>query len=296
MDTLRGIVSIAWISVHTVLWCLLLYPMGLVRIAVPVAAVRRGLGGAMDRIIDGWVVSNRLLMRVLRQTVVGVQLEGDAGFARGGWYLIVSNHQSWADILVLQEIFLGRVPPLKFFTKRELIWAPLVGVAMWLLGFPYVRRYGRERLAAHPELRAHDRDATMRACEGFLERPTSVLSFLEGTRFTPVKRAVQGSPHRWLLKPKTSGFAYVAQALNARLPRMVDVTIDYPGGVPSFWDFLCGRCRRVDVTVESIGVPEVLAGVAGTGGRDALKAWIDDRWDAKDRSLTVLRAGRDGQA
>ena len=77
---------------------------------------------------------------------------------------------------------------------------------------------------------------------------------------------------------------------------MVDVTIDYPDGIPSFWDFLCGRCRRVDVTVESIGVPDVLAGVAGTDGRDALKAWIDDRWDAKDRSLTVLRAGRDGQA
>ena len=295
MDTLRGIVSIAWISVHTVLWCLLLYPMGLVRVAVPVAAVRRGLGGAMDRIIDGWVASNRLLMQVLRRTVVDVQLEGDAGFARDGWYLIVSNHQSWADILVLQEIFLGRVPPLKFFTKQELIWAPLVGVAMWLLGFPYVRRYGRERLAANPELRAHDRDATLRAGERFLERPTSVLSFLEGTRFTAAKHEARESPHRWLLKPRSSGFAYVAQALNARLTGMVDVTIDYPGGVPSFWDFLCGRCRRVDVTVERLGVPGVLARVSDTDGRDALKAWIDDRWAAKDRSLTALRAGRDGQ-
>ncbi len=296
MDTLRGILSIAFISVHTVLWCMPLYCMGVVRMAVPVSAVRRGVGGAMDRIIDGWVVSNRALLRSLRLTALDLRFEGDAGFRRDGWYLIVSNHQSWADILVLQEIFLGRVPPLKFFTKRELLWAPLVGVAMWLLGFPYVRRYGREVLAARPELREHDRHATMRACEGFLERPTSVLSFLEGTRFTPAKHAAQQSPHNWLLKPKSSGFAYVAEALNDRLSGMVDVTIDYPGGTPSFWDFLCGRCRRVDVTVDRLGVPGAVAGVAAPGGREALRGWIDERWTAKDGDLRARRAGREATA
>ena len=309
MDTLRGIVSIAFISVHTVLWCIPLYAMGLVRVGVPVGAVRRGLGGTMDRIIDGWVASNRALLWSLRLTKLDVRVQGDGGFqrespqpgsarglplARDGWYLIVSNHQSWADILVLQDLFLGRVPPLKFFTKRELIWAPMVGVAMWLLGFPYVRRYGREVLEAHPELREHDRNATLRACERFLERPTSVLSFLEGTRFTPAKHAAQQSPHTWLLKPKSSGFAYVAEALDGRLSGMVDVTIDYPGGPPSFWDYLCGRCRRVDVTVASLGVPVAVAGVAESGGREALRSWIDDLWRAKDRELTILREGRDG--
>ncbi len=294
MDTLRGIVSIAFISVHTVLWCIPLYVMGLVRIGVPVHAVRRRIGGAMDRIIDGWVASNRALLWSLRLTKLDVRVQGDGGFRRDGWYLIVSNHQSWADILVLQDLFLGRVPPLKFFTKRELIWAPMVGVAMWLLGFPYVRRYGREVLEAHPELREHDRNATLRACERFLERPTSVLSFLEGTRFTPAKHAAQQSPHTWLLKPKSSGFAYVAEALDDRLGGMVDVTIDYPGGTPSFWDFLCGRCRRVDVRVTSLGVPEVVASVAESGGREALRGWIDDLWRAKDGELAVLREGRDG--
>ena len=294
MDTLRGVVSIAFISVHTVLWCIPLYGMGLLRLAVPVRAIRRGLGSAMDRIIDGWVACNRFLLSPLRLTKLEVRFEGDAGFDRHGWYLIVSNHQSWADILVLQEIFLGRVPPLKFFTKRELLWAPMVGVAMWLLGFPYVHRYSREVLAAHPELREHDRSATLRACERFLERPTSVLSFLEGTRFTLAKRAARESPHTWLLKPKSGGFGYVAESLGERLRGMIDVTIDYPQGVPSFWDFLCGRCRRVDVTVNGLGVPEAVAGVAAPGGRDELRAWIDELWEAKDRRLRVLRAGSEG--
>ena len=139
----------------------------------------------MDRIIDGWVASNRLLIRMLRLTVLDLRLAGDAGFTRGGWYLIVSNHQSWADILMLQEIFLGRVPPLKFFTKRELIWAPLVGVAMWLLGFPVraslrARAAGRAPGTARPRPRRDD--ACLRAASWSV--PTSVLSFLEGTRFT----------------------------------------------------------------------------------------------------------------
>ena len=282
MDTLRGVASIAFISLHTVLWCIPLYGMGLVRLAVPVAPVRRGLGGAMDRIIDGWVACNRFLLWSLRLTQLELRLDGEAGFDRRGWYLIVSNHQSWADILVLQEIFLGRVPPLKFFTKKELLWAPMVGVAMWLLGFPYVRRYGREVLQARPELREHDRNATLRACERFLERPTSVLSFLEGTRFTTAKREAQESPHTWLLKPKSGGFAYVAEALGERLSGMIDVTIHYPLGVPSFWDFLCGRCRRVEVSIDGLGVPDAVAGVAAPEGRDRLRGWIDELWGAKD--------------
>ena len=97
-----------------------------------------------------------------------------------------------------------------------------------------------------------------------------------------------------MLKPKSSGFAYVAEALDGRLGGMVDVTIDYPDGTPSFWDFLCGRCRRVDVTVTGLGVPEAVAGVAGPGGRATLRGWIDDLWSAKDVRLEGLRAGRDG--
>ena len=85
MDTLRGIVSIAFISVHTVLWCIPLYAMGLVRIAVPLGALRRGIGGAMDRIIDGWVASNRALLWSLRLTDLEVRFQGDAGFRRDGW-------------------------------------------------------------------------------------------------------------------------------------------------------------------------------------------------------------------
>ena len=51
------------------------------------------------------------------------------GLARQEWYLMTSNHQSWADILVLQKVTNRRVPSLKFFLKQELIWVPLLGLA-----------------------------------------------------------------------------------------------------------------------------------------------------------------------
>ena len=290
METLRGSIAMGWIALHTAFWCVPLYVMGCVRLALPASRIRVGIGGLMDRIIDGWVASNRLLVRALRLSEIEARFDGAEDLRRDSWYLVASNHQSWVDIIVLQNTLLGRIPPLKFFTKRELLWVPLAGVAMWFLGFPYVRRYGRERLQQNPELAEHDRNATLKASQGFAERPTSVLSFLEGTRFTEAKHAAQESPYRHLLRPKAGGLSYVATALGDRATALVDVTIHYHGGVPGFWDFLCGRCRRIDVTVDTIAVPEPLTR-SSSDAREIVNRWADELWRAKDRRIAEARGG-----
>ena len=290
METLRGSIAMTWIALHTTFWCVPLYVMGCVRLAMPNGKVRVAIGSLMDRIIDGWVASNRLLMWALRLTTIDAHITNAGDLRRDGWYLVVSNHQSWVDIIVLQNTLLGRIPPLKFFTNRELIWVPLAGAAMWFLGFPYVRRYGRERLAQNPELREHDRNATLKACRGFVERPTSVLSFLEGTRFTEAKHAAQASPYRHLLNPRAAGLSYVTTALGDLATGLVDVTIQYPNEVPGFWDFLCGRCRRIDVTVDTLAVPEALTQISGDK-REVLNRWANDLWQAKDRRIAEARSG-----
>ena len=290
METLRGSIAMIWIALHTACWCVPLYVMGCVRLALPASGIRVVIGGLMDRIIDGWVASNRLLVWALRLSEIEARVCGADDLRRDGWYLVASNHQSWVDIIVLQHTLLGRIPPLKFFTKRELIWVPLAGVAMWFLGFPYVRRYGRERLAQNPELAEHDRNAMQKASRGFAERPTSVLSFLEGTRFTEAKHAAQGSPYRHLLRPKAGGLSYVATALDDRATALVDVTIHYHGGVPGFWDFLCGRCPRIGVTVDTLAVPDSLTRGAGDA-REMLNRWADELWRAKDQRIAEARGG-----
>ena len=105
-------------------------------------------------------------------------VQGLEGLEPGGWYLVSSNHQSWVDILVLQKIFNRRIPLLKFFLKRELIWVPVIGLAWWALDFPFMRRRGG--LAG-----AEDLERARQACRKFSVVPTSVINFLEGTRYTP---------------------------------------------------------------------------------------------------------------
>ena len=275
--TLRGITAVLFISISTVFWCTPLYLMGFVRFLLPAKHSRTSLSDLMDRIIDGWVFSNRAMVHYLHiATIEKPPLLAE--LERTDWNVVVCNHQSWTDILVLQNTFLGHIPPLKFFTKQELIYVPLVGVAMWLLGFPYVRRYSREQLEKDPSLREHDRNATLQACQGFLERPTSVLNFLEGTRYSEQKKIAQHSPYSHLLLPKTGGLGYVCEALEQRIDNIIDVTIVYPDRPPGFWEFLCGRCARIDFHARRYPAPPA--------DRDGRKDWADELWRGKDDEIS----------
>ena len=71
-------------------------------------------------------------------------------------YLLISNHQSWFDIIVITILTRHRLPSFVFFMKRDLIWSlPLAGVMCWMLGFPMVKRPSRESLRKIPNLREH---------------------------------------------------------------------------------------------------------------------------------------------
>jgi len=286
VELLRGALAFAFIGANSVLWSTLIFCLGLLRPFVPKSR-RVPVGTAMMRALEGWVVSAKWMMRVLRVTRIEESADPSREHAMDrlrpdGWYVVVSNHQTWADILVLVSALHGRIPQFKFFTKRELIWVPFIGLAMWFLEFPYVHRYSRDQLRADPTLRGHDRQATLKACESFRVRPTTALIFLEGTRFTPAKRDAQESPYRRLLTPKVGGLSIVLEKLADRLDTVVDVTIRYPGGAPGFWDFCCGRCPKVDIHVRALPAP---SGEAGS-----VRAWVDDLWREKDERLTASHA------
>ena len=289
MNVLRGILTFVFIVLNTLLACIPLYCAGLVRLCLPDGA-RQRLSASMDRIIDWWVSGNRLLFRALGLTPVQVTIDAPEELARDRWYLVISNHQSWADILILQNTFRSLIPPIKFFTKQQLIWIPLLGLALWLLGFPYVKRLGKAQITANPELAALDREATLSACRGFQERPTAVLSFLEGTRFTASKHAAHEARFQHLLNPKLGGVSYVVDALSDRIHRVLDVTIHYPAGAPSFWDLVQGRCPAVEFVVEShLLPPAVRAATDADAARAELAPWIEELWRRKDARLAGAR-------
>jgi len=202
---------------------------------------------------------------------------------------VAPDHQSWVDILVLQRVCHGRIPFLKFFLKNELIWVPVIGLAWWALDFPFMAR-GRGNGSRHDDLRA-----TREACEKFKRIPTTVINFVEGTRFTRAKHAAQRSPDRHLLRPKVGGLGVALATMGEVFESTLDVTLVYPDGAPRCWDLLCGRLRHVVVRVQQRPMPPGPLGgdpVADTALRHHIAGWVDAQCQDKDRLIGDLAAGR----
>jgi 1-acyl-sn-glycerol-3-phosphate acyltransferase len=286
---LRGLTAASLLVLNTLFWVPILLLFALLKLLVPGKSMRLWVDPVLLRIAEAWIAGNSGWMRLTQATVWDVQ--GLEGLSPRSWYLVNANHQSWVDILVLQHLLNRRIPLLKFFLKQPLIWVPVMGLAWWALDFPFMRRHSEAYLQKHPEMRGRDQETTRRACEKFALIPTSVMNFLEGTRFTAAKQARQQSPYRHLLKPKTGGVAVALNAMGEKFEAVLDVTIVYPDGVPDFWQFLSGQVRRVIVRVQTLPIPSQLLGgdYAGDAAmRQAYQQWVHELWLAKDARISTL--------
>jgi 1-acyl-sn-glycerol-3-phosphate acyltransferase len=289
---LIGIIASLLLALNALFWVPILLVFAIVRLILPVKKVRLLIDPVLVAIAETWISGNSGWMKLTQRTEWDV--DGIAGLDPKNWYLVNSNHQTWADIFVLQHLFNRRIPLLKFFIKDQLKWVPVMGLAWWALDFPFMRRHSEDYLKQHPEMRGKDQAATRKACEKFALIPTSVMNFLEGTRFTPAKHQRQASPYRHLLKPKAGGIALALNAMGDRFQAILDVTIVYPEGAPNFWEFLCGRLRRVIVRVQILPVPAHLmksdySNDAAT--REAFAVWVRQLWQDKDAQISVLLDG-----
>ena len=139
-------------------------------------------------------------------------------------------------------------------------------------------------------MRGKDLETTRKACAKFKHKPVSVMSFIEGTRFTQTKHDTQKSPFEHLLKPKAGGVAFVLDAMGEHLTTLVDVTIYYPDGIPTFGDFLCGRVKKVHVEVHSKKIPSELTGdyFNDRSYKISFQKWLTQFWHEKDLRLAGL--------
>ena len=289
---LRGALTGFVLVLNTLLLTLLMVPPALLKLLVSAEGLRRGCDRMLTALASAWVGINNSWIAAVRP--VQWDVKGLEGLHPRGWYLVSSNHQSWVDILVLQRVFHRRIPFLKFFLKQELIWVPVIGLAWWALDFPFMRR-GKGRGA-----RGNDLKTTREACEKFKRIPTSVINFVEGTRFTPAKQAAQGYPFRHLLKPKIGGVGIALATMGEQFEALLDVTIVYPHGAPQFWDLLCGRIDAVIVRVQRREIPAAVLGgdpIGDRAQRQRLNAWVEQQWLEKDQLIDqLLRDARNGAA
>lgn len=290
---LRGAIAFTALVLNTLFWCTLVFILALVKLALPFEAVRRRIDPALNALANAWVRCNSGWMRLTQRTVWDVR--GVDQLQYHGWYLVNANHQSWVDIFALQHVLGGRIPLLKFFLKQQLIYVPVIGLAWWALDFPFMRRHSRAALRRNPGLRNQDRETTRRACAKFTRTPTSVMNFAEGTRFTPAKHADQASPYHHLLKPKAGALAMALGVMGTQFHALVDAAIVYPGGVPSFWDFLCGRAPRIVVDVQQRPIPPEFATSdyeADKAYRTVFHQWLAAQWEEKDALIDRVLAER----
>lgn len=288
-----GSVTFLLFASNTVVLCSVLYLVALLRLAVPVASWRSRVSRFLVAIGEAWIAVNTFFLRLTQPTVYDVR--GLEGLRRDVSYLVVSNHQSWVDIPVLQGVFLRRLPFLRFFLKQELIRVPVLGLAWRALDFPFMKRHPREALEKNPALRFEDLEATRRACEKFRHAPAAILNFVEGTRFTPAKHARGGAEYRHLLSPKAGGLAFAASAMGEQLKGLVDVTIVYPHGSPTFWDAISRGLPEVVVRVRERAIPvEWFTGdyVEDAPFREGVQAWVRTLFREKDEEIASILASR----
>jgi len=284
----RGSLSLMLYILNTVFWCIPLFVLAAAKAAVPLESWMRRCSRMLNAVAENWIWVNNQNQKLVGNTRWEVQ--GMETLERSERYLVLANHQSWVDILVLQRIFHRKIPFLMFFIKKELVWLPILGQAWWAMDFPFVKRYTKSYLQKKPHLKGKDLEITRQACKKFKKIPVSIMNFVEGTRFTNDKHRGQQSPYAHLLRPKAGGIAFVLGSMGEQIHRILDVTIVYPEGAASFWALLCGNIRKIKVRVRSLPVsPELLGDYVNNGPfRLELQRWLNNLWAEKNRCIEEM--------
>ncbi|ASK67665.1 acyltransferase [Shewanella bicestrii] len=289
---LKGCIAFLGYVVNTLFWVIPIVLGSLIKL-IPLPPLRTAISYFLDFCASAWISVNGVIERVLHP--VDVELTGDTQFSTKEWYMVIANHQSWVDILILQRVFNRRIPFLKFFLKQELLYVPVLGLAWWALDFPFMRRYSTAQLKKNPKLKGKDIEITRKACAKFKTKPVSVMNFVEGTRFTKAKHKKQNSQFQHLLKPKAGGMAFALSAMGEQIHKLVDVAIYYPGPVPSFWDYLTGKLPKVKVHIK---VSDIAPDMRGDYMNDrdfkiGFQEQLNDIWLAKDQVISQLAGQAD---
>jgi len=282
IEILKGVLSFAAVVLNTLFWCVFLLSVAILKLIIPIEAWKRFCTKIIISIGECWIFCNGLWIKLLHRPEWNI--EGFESLDKSQWYLSVANHQSWADIFVLQEITNRNIPMLKFFMKHVLIWVPVIGLAWWALDMPFLKRYTKEEIEKNPHLRGKDIKAMKKSFERYSRYPVSIFSFAEGTRFNEKKRLEQHSSFNRLLNPKSGGIGLTLTTM-PYIKLILDFTICYEDARRSFWDFLCGRMSKAAIKVRVIEIPEHFLGKdyeEDAEFRKNLKSWIEDIWKEKD--------------
>lgn len=289
MSRLLAAITLPLSIALTILVTIICFVAGLIKLLVPIPAVWRSISVFCNFMMYCWCEGLALLLHL--NPWLKWDVEGLEGLNKKNWYLLISNHHSWADIVVLCVLFRKHIPMNKYFLKQQLAWVPFIGLACWALDMPFMRRYSRSYLIRHPERRGKDVETTRRSCEKFRAHPTTIVNFVEGSRFTEAKKHETRSPYDNLLPPKAAGIAMALNVLGSQFDKLLNVTLCYPeNNTKPFYDMLSGRLTRIVVRINLVPIGEELHGdyVNDKNFKRGFQRWLNGLWEEKDRQLTDI--------
>lgn len=290
LTNVQGTIVFSACTINTIFWVTPLMVFAIFKLLVPVTGFRGLMTHWIMAMGENWVSCNAALFGLANST--RWEVRGLEDLKIDDWYLVIANHQTWTDIIALQTVLNRRIPFLKFFIKQELIWFPFLGIAWWGLDMPFMKRYSKSYLAKNPHKKGKDLEATRKACEKFRYTPTSVINFIEGTRFTLEKKVKRASPFENLLPPRAGGLALALDSMGSMFNAILDITIVYPDGAPGFWAMCCGKFDHIIIEIRTRPVESwMMEGdyINDREFRREFHQWLTQIWQEKDQKISAIR-------
>ncbi|AZG33865.1 MAG: acyltransferase [Shewanella psychromarinicola] len=284
LSKIKGSIAFLCYLFNTIFWTIPILMFSIVKL-IPIGIFQKVCSYILDNCATAWISTNTIIEDIFHP--MRIHVTGDQSFSEKEWYMVIANHQSWVDILILQRVFNRNIPFLKFFLKQELIFVPVLGLAWWALDFPFMRRYSTAQLRKNPKLKGKDIEITRKACEKFKTKPVSIMNFVEGTRFSVAKHDKQNSAFQHLLKPKAGGMAFALSAMGEHINKLVNVTIYYPDIVPTYWQYICGELSDVRVDIKITDIPKNMRGdyLKDREFKIEFQEQLNQLWVEKDQQL-----------
>jgi len=282
------IISTALVIINIICSLTLISLTGLIKLILPFTPIQRITRKSADMLLAVWACINTWMIKLINNVEWDIKISGN--LSKDNWYLLISNHHSWTDIVILFSVFANKIPLPKFFVKQQILYIPFVGTACWALDMPFMKRYSKQELAKKPHLQGKDMESTRQACSKAKLSPTTIVNFAEGTRFTAEKQQQTNSPYRYLLPPKSGGIALSLASMGSTFDQILNVTIIYPDNPDSpFKDLLQGKLKRIVIRVDALPITAELQGdyENDVAFKQQFQQWVSKLWLAKDQLIAT---------
>lgn len=284
---IKVILSGLLLFLNLLFFSILIIPFIILKAIIPINRFKDLLSMWIVNIASIWAQLNYVIIESMGKIKWEVDDLSRFKLSKSKNYLVISNHQSWIDILALIKVFNLKIPYFRFFLKDSLKWVPFLGLVWWGMDYPFMKRYSKKQIEENPELKDVNLKSAQKACKRFEKIPVSVMNFLEGTRFTKEKHKKTNSPFKNLLKPRAGGISLVLSAL--KLDSILNITIIYPKNKKNmnFWKFIAGELNHIVIKINKIPVTKDLIGDYNndTKYREYFQKWSNDLWLKKDELI-----------